>query len=247
MLWIICSRFFGWLWWWIIPIRKKMVIANYQHCFPKRPIQELRISIGDIVTQYIFLLFGKRAQVELPEDLSRGGVCLAGHASTWDIALISVAEHIPITIFLRKPSGYFSAKLIEYLRRDADIQALYGRNCLPTAYRSLQEGRLVIFVQDHRFNDGIPSTFFNKECLTSPAFASMAYNTNAPIYGSWQYNKGSNIKVNITKLEWKVPSNKEHAIQSLTQKSQDYYQQMISEKPYSWLWLHDRWKIPNKK
>ena len=243
MLWVICRYFFGLLWWWFIPIRKRLAVTNFKQCFPQNKSHDLRIGMGDIVTQYVFLFFGKRARIQMPKDVLEGGICLAGHGSTWDIALISMAEQVPVTIFLRKPSGFLSATMIAYLRRSSDVQALYDRNCMTKAYQALKDGRLVIFVQDHRFNDGITTTFFSRTCLTSAAFASMAYNTKAPLYGAWQNNNGANITVTVERLHWTIPEDKNQAITVLTQQSQEFYQQKISQKPHAWLWLHDRWKI----
>ena len=70
----------------------------------------------------------------------------------------------------------------------------------------------------------------------------MAYKTKAPLFAAWQKNKGANISVCIERLDWQIPEERTTAIVSLTQKTQDYYQQKITENPYSWLWLHDRWK-----
>ena len=246
MLWLICRSVVGWIWWCFIPIRKRLAIQNYQTCFPKRPVQELRQSVGECITQYIFAVLGTRAQISMPPELSNGGICIAGHGSAWDIALISLAEQVPITIFLRRPSGFWSARFIEYLRQTGDIEALYGRDCMEKAYRSLEAGRVIIFVQDQRHNDGIETEFFGSPCLTSAAFASMAYNTRRPIFGAWQSNIGANIHVAIQRLHWDIPSNREQAIRVLTQQTQTFYQTMITQKPYSWLWLHDRWKIPAK-
>jgi len=244
MLWIALRSIIGWLWWLFIPIRKNLAVANFQHCFPERTPGELRSGIGDIVVQYLYLFFGKRAHLALPEDIKGGGICLAGHGSAWDIALLSLAENVPVTIFLRKPSNRLLAKWITSQRARAGIEALYGRNCMNRAYKSLEAGRLVVFVQDQRHNDGINSLFFNRPCLSSAAFASMLHRTRAPLFGAWQRNDGSAIAITLERLNWTIPEDREAAIPLLTQQSQYFYEEKISINPASWLWLHDRWKIP---
>jgi lauroyl/myristoyl acyltransferase len=243
MLWLILQWFSGWIWWVFLPIRKKLAVDNFSRCFPQEQPSQLRKSVGDMVTQYIFILFGKRATFAQMPDISTGGICLAGHGSAWDIVLLTLAEKHPVTIFLKEPNNPVLAMLIRYFRKKAKIEALYGRNCMDKAYQALDNGRLVLFVQDQRHNDGIDCQFFGQPCKTSAAFASMLHRSQAPLFGMWQVNQGSQVEVTVEKLEWNIPESKETAITELTQKSQDFYQQMIANKPYSWLWLHDRWKI----
>ena len=243
MLWIVLRIIIGWLWWYIFPIRKALAIRNYQSCFPERPVTDLQKSVGDSVVQYLYLAMGWRASVHLPEGIEKGGIVLAGHSSAWDIALLSLADQVPVTIFLRRPSNRILAKFIAHHRNRSNIEGLFGRNCMARAYEALGEGRLVVFVQDQRHNDGITTSFFGRPCQTSAAFASMLYRQKGPVFGMWQHNEGSRIHVDVRPLRLEIPNDRQQAITVLTQQSQNFYADKISEKPHSWLWLHDRWKV----
>ena len=243
MCWIALRTVLGWIWWYAVPIRKALAVRNYQNCFPERPVTELQTSVGDSAVQYLYLAFGWRASVHLPDGIAKGGVALAGHGSAWDIALLSLAEHLPVTIFLRRPTNWLAAMFIGHHRNRVNIEELFGRDCMAKAYKALDAGRLVIFVQDQRHNDGISTSFLGRQCRTSAAFASMVHRRKCPVFGIWQRNQGSQVEVDVRPLRWKIPKDRSQAIKELTQLSQDFYAERIAEQPHSWLWLHDRWKV----
>ena len=39
------TRLLGWIWWWLLPIRKQVAIENFRGAFPERRIDELRTSL----------------------------------------------------------------------------------------------------------------------------------------------------------------------------------------------------------
>ena len=201
------------------------------------------IGVGDFCLQYVELVFGRRTQWTFCHGLEHGGVCLAGHFAAWDIALISLAQHYPVTIFLRQPSNWLARRLISYLRSKHDIEALYGRGVMQQAYGALQRKRLVIFVQDQRHNEGIISQFFGRPCKTSAAFATMAWRSQKPLFGIYQWQEHGEHFGTVERLNWIIPEPRQQAIENLTQATQDFYQHKIKQRPYSWLWLHRRWKL----
>ena len=187
----------GWIWWWLFPVRKQLAIGNFKRCFPNKDGKILRRTVGEMGIQYLEIIFGKKAQLRHPQQID-GGICIGGHGGGWDIALLTVARNFPVTIFLKQPSSRFARWFIEFYRKKYDIEPLYGRATMKKAYDALKRGRLVIFVQDQRLNDGIETTFFSPTCKTSPAFATMAWRTKAPLYGIWQWkSKGKHHQLII--------------------------------------------------
>ena len=142
----------GWIWWLICPVRKRVAIENYQLAFPDRPIGELRQCVGEMVWGYIELALGKRAVVHGSEQVTTGGLCLAGHGGAWDLALISAAHRIPITIFVKTPTNPLVAWWIRRVREESGLELLPPHSSAIAAYRALKRGRLVVFVQDQRHN-----------------------------------------------------------------------------------------------
>jgi Kdo2-lipid IVA lauroyltransferase/acyltransferase len=236
------SRLLGALWWWCIPIRRKEAVENHSRCFPNRDPTELRRGFGEMAVQYAEIAMGRRARIEMPKELEEGGILLAGHGGAFDLALVSLAERLPVTIFLRRPSSRLLRRAVEGMRQKSGLEALYGRGVKERAYRALQEGRVVIFVQDQRHSAGIETLFFGRPCLTSPAFAAMAWRSKAKLYGAWQWREPDGHRCLIESLPWKRSGDRATAIAELSQASQDFYERQIRSRPHGWLWLHRRWK-----
>ncbi|MEC7986879.1 MAG: lysophospholipid acyltransferase family protein [Myxococcota bacterium] len=234
----------GFFWWFCFPIRKKLAIEQYQRCFPARDPRELRKSVGTCAGQYIEIFMGRRAVVRYPASLMKGGICLAGHGVGWDIALMSLGAHVPITIFVRDlPPSWFH-RWLSKIRKRNNIEELRGSHTMQRGYEALKEGRLLIFVQDQRYHKGIKTLFFGRECYTSPAFAVAALERDVPIYGAWQTKEDGRYVATIERLPLHHVQRDKKSVESLTQQTQDFYERKIRENPHGWLWLHKRWKIP---
>ena len=234
--------FIGWVWWLICPIRKRIAIDNYRRAFPDHTIGDLRRCVGEMVWGYIELARGKRAEIHGHEQITHGGLCLAGHGGAWDLALISAAQHIPITIFVKTPANPLIAWWIRRLRERSGLELLAPTASAVAAYRALKRGRLVVFVQDQRHNQGIPVQFFGRPAWTSRGFAVLAARTDVPIFGAWQWRDQhtgiQKMHIETLTLDQRNP---EH-IPEITLQTQQFYERKIRKRPHSWLWLHDRWR-----
>ena len=232
----------GWLWWTALPVRKRLAVANYRAAFPERDPAELRRTVGELVEGYVDLLRGVRARTVDVRQMAGGGIALAGHLGAWDLALISVAHEVPVTIFVREPTNPLARRIIAGLRRQGDLELLPPRGSMQHAYKALERGRVVTFVLDQRHNQGLAVPFFGRPARTSPAFASMLWRTRAPLYGGWQGRDAGGHWLQVERLDWPVPEDRDEAIQALTARSQRWYEEKIRQHPWSWLWLHDRWR-----
>jgi len=234
---------FGWLWWCLLPVRKGVAMENYRAAFPDRDVGELRKTVGEVAWGYLQLLWGARGRVEGAELAAKGGIILGGHFASWDLALVSLGDHVPVTIFIKEPSNKLAAALITHIRGQSDVELLPPANSMAAAYAALERGRLVMFVQDQRHNKGIEVPFLGRPALTSAAFAAMAWRTRAPLFGMHQW-RGEDGKLHqkVFPLDTAIAEDRDAAIAALTQASQEFYAEGIRRRPWSWWWLHDRWK-----
>lgn len=238
----------GWVWWTVLPVRKALAVENYTRAFPGRDPGELRRTVGELVLGYWELLRGVPAEVVLPWDHDGGearpGIILCGHGGAWELALLSGAQRIPLTVFVRTPSNPLAAWLIARLRRRGDLELLPPSGSMARAYEALEEGRFVVFVQDQRHNRGIPVPFLGRPAWTSPALAAMAWRTRAPLYFAWPERTPAGHRVELRRTSPELPEEREAAIRVLTSWSQECIEAALRSRPHSWLWLHDRWRSP---
>lgn len=237
------SWLLGWIWWCLLPVRRRLAVANHQAAFPDRPPDELRRTVGELAWSYVELALGRRATVEGLEGHHGGALVLAGHFSGWDLALLSLADHAPVTIFVREPSDRLARVLVSRLRRHPRLELLPPRGAMDRAYAALEAGRLVLFVQDQRHDAGIQVPFLGRTAWTSAGFAAAAWRTRAPVLGMTQHRDASGVhRVRLRPLPLDVPEDRDVAIASLTAASQAFYGEAVTARPWTWWWLHDRWR-----
>lgn len=230
------------LWWWVLPVRKALAVRNHQACFPERDPAELRRGVAEMIEGYLDLLWGRGCTFHGLDELEGPGLVLCGHFSGWDRVLSAAGRIRPMTAFVREPSNRFVAAWIRRQRQRGGVQLLPPRNSIRAAYRALEAGRFIAFIQDQRHNDGVAVPFFGRPALTSEAFAAMAWRTRAPLYGVFQWREDGRMHARVERLRWEIPEEREVALRELTARSQAWYEEKIRLRPWAWLWLHDRWR-----
>ena len=102
----------GWLWWNVVPVRKRLAIESYRRAFPERDPAELAQTMGEIIVSYLDLMRGRRAKMIDIQIVQPGSICLCGHGVSWDLGLISAAVP-PATCQTVDASGSFSAESLD--------------------------------------------------------------------------------------------------------------------------------------
>lgn len=234
----------AWLWWWLIPIRKQTAITAFQAHFPQQPAWKMRELMQLIILQYLYILIGKKAQLELI-DLPTAGICICAHGMGWDISMLSFGPIFPLTVFFKRPSNPLAAWLIEYVRQKSSIDGIYTGQSMAMADQAIESGRLVCFVIDQRYNRGIKTQFLGQTCLSSPAFAALYWRHKPPIFTAWPSYRQGVFYLRFERLTPPEYPDRESCLEQLTQHGQDWVEACIRQEPSRWLWLHQRWKIPN--
>ncbi|MGC6506768.1 MAG: lysophospholipid acyltransferase family protein [Myxococcota bacterium] len=242
----ILASILSWFWWWVIPIRKNTAITAFQSHFPNEPAEKMREMMALIILQYLFIVIGKKAEIEL-EDPPAGGICICAHGMGWDISMLTFGPIFPLTVFFKRPSNPLAARLIEHLRQRSTIQGIYHGQSMAMADAAIESGRLVCFVVDQRYNRGIQTQFFEQPCLSSPAFAALYWRHKPPLFTAWPSHRNGTFVLRFKRLEVPPYHNREECLQQLTQVGQNWVETCIRQDPFQWLWLHLRWKAPSEK
>lgn len=244
----------GWLWWTVLPVRRRTAVAQLQAAELGRPPgPTLRRAVGSAALGYLELLLGRRARWHNTDAVAaairgRGGICLAGHGGAWDLAMVSCAHHLPLTVYVRAPSSALARRVLRWLRKrsGADLELLPPGGGLADAERALDRGRLVVLVQDQRHNGGLPVPFFGRAAWTSAGFAVLAHrHPGLPLFGAWQVRAESgHVEGTFEQLHWERPAERGEAVAELTAHSQQWVEAKVRAAPGDWWWLHKRWKVP---
>lgn len=246
----VLSRLLAWVWWLVVPVRKRVAVDNLHACFPElEPGPTLRRTVSEMLLGYVELLQLDRVTLEweggelIQERKARGegSLVLCGHGGSWDLvaAAIPRAQDLVVSMFVRRPSDPAVNDLIERLRVEHGLTLLPPDDSMPALYAALERGETVALALDQRRNSGIPVPFFGRPAWTSPGMAVAAGKTGTPVFGLWQWRLGvGHHRVRLVE----IPTSGD--VEEDTARMNQFYEDRIRERPHGWLWLHDRWRTP---
>ncbi len=228
----------AWLWWTVLPLRRREAVDNLRHAMPElSPGPVLRRMMHDLVLGYVELFQFERLQIDVTgAENVRGAIVIGGHGGAWDVALLAWAEAFPLAIFLRTPKDPFVAKLLADMRDAHGVVRMETGATMKDAYAQLESGRNVYFVQDQRHNKGPALPFLGRPARTSLGAAVASLKTGRPVYGAWQWREGvGRHRLHI------APLVVEGTAEERTVQMNRFYEEQIRARPHGWLWLHKRW------
>lgn len=250
---LLCRALAG-VWWWILPIRKRVAVENLRAAFPELPPgPTLRRGFAEALLGYAELLRHQRRPLPPVEfegiepilerfRAGQGGLILAGHGGAWDLCVVLMVQQlrVPTSVLVRTPSSGAVDRLVRQLRGVADLELLPPVDATRRVLAALREGRMVLFLLDQRHNSGIPVPFFGRPAWTSRGLALIAARSKVPVFGVWQTRSG----LGRHHVRFYPPFALSGDPEADTAAFSRFYEDRIRERPYAWLWLHDRWRKP---
>ena len=260
------SAFLAILFFYFIPIRKKVVIENLKIAFPEKNSEEIKRlslkvykSFAVTLIEIMYLPFIKKQElIDFVEcsnskmivekyNEGKGVILLSAHYGNWEFVAMSVAAQIglPFSVIV-KPLR--NTLVYEWMNK---YRTRFGNEVVPLGisirrtYQTLKEKKITAMVADQRGpREGVRVKFFNREVSVYTGPAALALKTGAPIiFGIPVRDKNYKYKtllVEITQND--LPGNEEGKIKELSQRHTSYLEKVIRENPEQWLWMHKRWK-----
>ena len=260
------SLFLAFFFFYILPIRKKVVLKNLEIAYPENNLSTIKKSAFRIyksfaitLVELLYLPYMKRQElINAVECLNpeliiekynegKGVILLSSHFGNWEFIAISVALqiNIPFSVIvkpLRNPYVY------DWMNR---ARTKFGNEMVPLGisirktYQTLKEKKIVAMVADQRGpQEGVRVNFFGREVSVYTGPAALALKTGSPIiFGvpvrqkNYKYHT---ILVEISQND--LPDSYEEKIKEISQRHTAYLEKIIRENPAQWLWMHDRWK-----
>jgi len=250
----------------LIPIRKKVVLENLQIAFPKNDkAANKKLAFGTYssfaitLVEILYLPFlDKNKLIETVNCINpaliierfnegKGLILLSSHFGNWEYGAIStsVQTHLPFSVVvkpLRNPLVY------EWMNKG---RTKFGNEVVPLGisirktYQTLKEKKVVAMVADQRGpKEGVKVDFFGRKVSIYTGPAALALKTGAPIICGIPI-RTENYKYKLLFVEIPVdnlPDNEEDKILEISQRYTSYLEQVIREHPEQWLWMHKRWK-----
>lgn len=244
----------AWLWWLLIPIRRRLAILNFRSAFPNVPPGvPLRRMMAGLVLGYFELLHEERVpgSVELSIEgvgpiaergkAGKGTLVFAGHLGSWDLVgpLLVRRAGIKATVVVKIPRSKRVAALMERVRASYGLGLLPNKaGSMPRVYELLEDGHIVVFVIDQRLARGVAVPFFGRLALTAPAVAVAAAKASVPVHFLEYWREGTGRHGAVFSAPLLVTGRVEDDVAAFTARIEE----AVRRRPHNWLWLHDRWK-----
>ena len=250
--------------------RHRVALDNLREAFPEKSEAEIQQIASDmwghmarLAGEYLFLdqIFdfdpktkhGERIEVDgepyFLRIASESGphIIFTGHLGNFELLPVAgMAFGMPVTSMFRPPNNRYIADYIYRTRTGAMGGLLASRSGAALQLsRILDAGGNIGVLVDQKFSNGVPTTFFDRPCETSPLLAKLARNFECDVYPT-RCIRLPNTRFRLCmeeKLDLPRTADGRVDIARTTQLLNDIVERWIREDPAQWMWFHKRWKL----
>ena len=261
------ARFFSVVFFYLIPIRKDVVISNLKKAFPEKSEQEIKkiafenyVSIG--ITFMEIMAFRKMSAKEITElvdvnnlelalgkvNAGNGTILLTAHFGNWELGALfmGLALNKQIDVLVKPQRNKLVAKWMSEVREKFGNKEVPLGISIRALYKTLVNGGVIGIVGDQRGKkeDGVIVNFFNQPTTTFKGFAALGIKNKVPtvLVLSLRLPNGK-FRIDIDEINYdNLTGTLEEQIKELNQRYISKLEAVIREHPEQWLWMHNIWK-----
>jgi Kdo2-lipid IVA lauroyltransferase/acyltransferase len=250
----------------LIPIRKKVVFNNLEIAFPESDIQtnkklafRIYLSFAITLVEILYLPYMKKQELVDSVECSnpelimekfkqgKGVILLSSHFGNWEFTAIAVAIQIqlPFSVIVKPLRNPLVYEWMNKARTKFGNEVVSLGISIRRTYQTLKEKKIVAMVADQRGpREGVKVDFFGKKVSVYTGPAALALKTGAPLICGIAV-RDNNYKYKMVLVEisqQNLPDGEEEKILEISQRYTSYLEKVIREHPEQWLWMHNRWK-----
>ena len=241
---------------------KKTIYSNISLAFPnseenlkKNISKKMWQSYGRILAEYIFIknfrsfnsekYFSITGQKILDEikNSNEPVIFVSGHFDNFELMAMHIEKSgINLAAIYRPLNNYFLNPTMEKIRKKfiCEKQIKKGISGTKEILKHFKSGTSIALMIDQRVSQGIRSSFFNKDALTTTIPAQFVKKFNCKIVPIFiERNDVENFNLEIMNP---LTFDNQETIESITLKLNKILEKMIVRNPYQWIWSHNRWK-----
>lgn len=178
-------------------------------------------------------------------ESGKGAVFVSGHFANWEIMPAAITKRIPSAVMT------YRALNNPYIdKRIADLRAAYGTQVnapkgigARELMRALARGAPVALMNDQKFNEGIPVSFFGHDAMTAPGPTRMALKYKVAIVPVSTVRTGP-ARFRVEFHTAFVPEDTGHPdadIRRSVERISAFLEAQVRAHPGQWFWQHRRW------
>lgn len=250
--------------------RHRVALDNLRRAFPEKPEAEIRQIASDmwanmsrLAVEYIFLdrlfdfepftdkvgrveVIGVERFIELAQS-RRPRITITGHIGNFEmLAIAATAYGLDAAFMFRPPNNPFLARYIMRARSRGIGNLLASRRGVAfTLARILEESGTIGVLVDQKFQHGIRTRFFGRECETSPLVPKLARQYDCDVYPAHCIRLPNNrFRLELhPKLDLPRDEKGEIDVPAAAQLLNDIVEGWVREHPGQWMWFHKRWSL----
>jgi KDO2-lipid IV(A) lauroyltransferase len=265
------GRLFSFLFWHLVPRRRRVAIENIRGAFPEKSDAEvmelarahyrhLGLFLADVVLvtrlrpenldRYVDT---SEQSVAIEEAMKRGkGVLFfTAHAGCWELAGAATSlMGYPVNAVGRPLDNPLIDRLVSGFREASGQKIISKFNALRGVLRALKRREIAAMLMDQDAGrQGIFVEFFGRICSTSDAVGRMAVRTGAPVIVSLTQRVDESPRHRFTSRILEVPLSGDARAdaEEITRRATALLEEQIRQHPEQWLWVHRRWKTRPKE
>ena len=258
------SNVLSFLFFHIIPYRKKVVIENLKNSFPKKNKNEINSiarkfynHLSDIIIESIKLFSITQKQIELrfsvqnPEilqtyfDEGRDVILVGGHYNNWEILAVGINQIVPhdcVGIYTKLSDPFFEDKM-KSSRSKFGLRMINTKEVTGYFKEKTETPRMTIFGADQSptYSKNVHWTnFLNQDTAVALGTERFAKKYNIPVV----FCSIIKLKRGIYTAELSVLTDTPHNTKDgeITELHTSTLEKQINTQPEFWLWTHKRWK-----
>jgi Kdo2-lipid IVA lauroyltransferase/acyltransferase len=255
----------GFLWCWLLPLRRGQILANLAAAFPESPpawrARVRRGCLRHFATMGLELLWLPRMDKEwmrahvrftnpdLPGRLlarGRGLIGVGGHFGNWEVMGAACAGRgLPVSYIVKRIHDPWLDEEVNAARRAHGVEILFTREAGRGVLKHFRRGRLVAFLSDQDARSrGVFVPYFGREASTPRGAAVYALRLGVPVmFVSCLRQGDGRYEVEFVEVpvepDWTLCD--EH-VAALTARYTALLEERVRRHPEQWFWMHRRWK-----
>ncbi len=261
---------FAYLFYYVFPIRKKVVIKNLAYAFPEKSETEIKnLAFKNYYSSALMFLemlyLSKITQsdfekiIEIDDETKqrlisyasdeKGTIFLTGHFGNWELVGLFVGNIVSnikrLNVLAKRQHNEYISNWLEAMRTRTGNKVVYVGKSTKELFKIVLNKEIVALVADQRGKkEGMKIKFFGIDTPIHTGLAVIALKTKTPIVLILATRiKPGLYKLTIEELRCEKLSEKWHDNEKcLMQKYMSAMEEYIRENPEQWFWMHNIWK-----
>lgn len=260
------SSFISFFFFYVLPIRKDVVLDNLNHAFPELTSGEIKkIAYGSYKSFSITLVeilclpritkeqikktfdFNNLDLIEKKEQEKNGVILLTAHFGNWEYGAISVGVHLnkKLSVIVKSQRNPYVNDWMNKARTRWNNEVVPLGVSIRNVYSVLFNKGIIGIVADQRGpEESIKLEFFGRKTsvYTGPAILSLKMNSPL-IYGVSVRQPDYSYKMDFVEISRQnLPDEYDGKIRVISERMLKQLEESIREHPEQWFWMHKRWK-----